>query len=138
MREHAILARYAKQAADLPILLHRIENRVHKGTPDYLWTSQGFTAFLEMKSYDTGHWVSPEQAIFMRKWTEAGGHAGVLASGRSLEWDYYPALADHSWVKKIQDRKIAPAFSFPVFNYSALLQIIALHRELVPTISGSP
>jgi hypothetical protein len=60
----------------------RVENSVGPGTPDTVGTLRGHTAFVELKA-GVG-WgrdiVRPEQRIWLREWTHAGGGAWLLVS----------------------------------------------------------
>ena len=66
-----------------PAKMVRVEPRYPPGLPDVAWTYRGQSGWLELKS--GVYSVRPEQAIFLRSWTEAGGLAWLLAEHPTKE-----------------------------------------------------
>jgi hypothetical protein len=84
----------------------RVEGKT-AGVPDVAWTSGGLSGWLELKCspIGLGSWYAdlrPEQVIWLGKWVEAGGLAGVLVECSST--GRYAVFSGRS-VRYFQDAK---------------------------------
>jgi hypothetical protein len=102
MIESRVWGKFQRELSD-SFLLERIENHISPGFPDvgllHLTTREA--GYVELKSRDTGHWVSRHQALWLRRYKAAGGRCAIITGSTDNYFHYIRVESTYEWVEAV-------------------------------------
>ena len=127
MLESRVWGRFQREL-EKEFYMERIENAIVPGFPDvYLMKySTGVSAFIELKSRDTGHWVSRHQALWLRRYKSAGGVCAIITGAYDGPFYHHRVDSTYDWIEEIVKTRT---------NYFVLPSLTDFMRDLLTVIS---
>jgi hypothetical protein len=108
MVESKVWSRFNRELSD-EFLLERVENPICPGFPDVFiqHKTTRIAGLVELKSRDTKHWVSRNQAMLLRRYRAAGVRVMIITGAANDDFHYWPVGKDYPWIEEILI-KVAP------------------------------